>query len=236
MQEDPGASAELVERCLEAYRERQHGIDVFSSSVRDYFLKHPKLRQGTPPPLHSVKHRLKSEASLRDKLRRKCGTVIAEPGELFDRVTDLGGVRLLHLYQAQFREIHGTIRDQVDRKDWVLREDPVAYTWDPESVRFFEELGLKVVQRDTLYTSIHFLVKPRTDSDICCEVQVRTLFEEIWGEIDHTINYPHPTDSLACREQLRVLSRLVGAGSRLGDAIFRAHDEHKANRQQDAKG
>ena len=47
-----------------------------------------------------------------------------------------------------------------------------------------------------------------TDS-ICCEIQVRTLFEEIWGEIDHTINYPHSTESIACKEQLKVLTKLI---------------------------
>lgn len=219
---------DLIDECLRRYRDRFHGIDVFSSSVRDYFLKHPRLREGKPPPLHSVKHRLKSDSSLREKLLRKGAFKIGNPDQLFDHITDLGGVRLLHLYQAQFREIHSTIVDQLEQKDWVLREEPIAYTWDPESSKFFDELGIKVVQRDSLYTSIHFVVMPRPESDICCEIQVRTLFEEVWGEIDHTINYPVPTGSLACREQLRVLSRLVGAGSRLGDAIFRAHEEYVA--------
>jgi len=77
--------------------------------------------------------------------------------------------------------------------------------------------------KESFYTSIHYVVKPRKDSEVSCEIQVRTLFEEIWGEIDHAINYPHPTDSLSCREQIRVLARLVGAGSALADSIFRIH-------------
>jgi ppGpp synthetase/RelA/SpoT-type nucleotidyltranferase len=44
-------------------------------------------------------------------------------------------------------------------------------------------------QKESYYTSIRYLVKPRHD-----EIQVRTLFEEIWGGIDHTIYYPHPFD------------------------------------------
>ena len=79
--------------------------------------------------------------------------------------------------------------------------------------------------KDSYYTSIHYVVKPKSDSNICCEIQVRTLFEEIWGEIDHTINYPSPTDNKACREQLRVLSKLVSTGTRLADSIFRTHME-----------
>jgi ppGpp synthetase/RelA/SpoT-type nucleotidyltranferase len=109
----------------------------------------------------------------------------------------------------------------VDNGDWFLHEQPVAYSWDPESRDFFQDLGLKAEIKDTYYTSIHYVIKPKRDSNICCEVQVRTLFEEIWGEIDHKINYPHPTENRACREQLRVLSKLVSTGTRLADSIFR---------------
>ena len=80
--------------------------------------------------------------------------------------------------------------------------------------------------KESYYTSIHYIVKPNERLDVSCEIQVRTLFEEIWGEIDHILNYPEPTASVACDEQLRVLSRLIGAGSRLGDAIFRSHREY----------
>jgi ppGpp synthetase/RelA/SpoT-type nucleotidyltranferase len=58
---------------------------------------------------------------------------------------------------------------------------------------------------------------------LCCEIQVRTLFEEIWGEVDHQINYPFPSKSIACREQIKVLSKIVGAGSRLLDSLQRVH-------------
>ena len=61
---------------------------------------------------------------------------------------------------------------------------------------------------------------------MCCEIQVRTLFEEIWGEIDHSINYPHRTNSIACVEQIRVLSKLVSTGTRLSDAIFKSYEDH----------
>jgi putative GTP pyrophosphokinase len=65
---------------------------------------------------------------------------------------------------------------------------------------------------------------------VTCEIQVRTLFEEIWGEIDHTLNYPDTTASVACKEQLRVLAKLASTGTRLADAIFTvAEHEHLLN-------
>ncbi|MCX4379221.1 MAG: hypothetical protein OSJ61_24145 [Lachnospiraceae bacterium] len=49
------------------------------------------------------------------------------------------------------------------------------------------------------------------------------------GEIDHTINYPHATNSIACKEQIRVLAKLVSTGTRLADSIFRTYDKYKNN-------
>ena len=110
-----------------------------------------------------------------------------------------------------------------------LYEKPVAYTWDPESAKHFENLDLRTDVRDTYYTSIHYVVRPNNqiENAPCCEIQVRTLFEEIWGEIDHHINYPHPTKIFACKEQLRVLAKLVSTGTRLADSIYNCFDEYK---------
>ena len=145
---------------------------------------------------------------------------------IFTEITDFIGVRVLHLHQEQFIDINKSINDKIKNGDWKFVEEPKAMTWDPESTKFYNELGLKTEIRPTLYTSIHYIVKPNNQNSICCEIQVRTLFEEIWGEIDHTINYPHPTDSIACKEQLRVLAKLVSTGTRLADSIFRTLNDH----------
>lgn len=115
------------------------------------------------------------------------------------------------------------IRRKIEEGDWFFAERPKVYTWDPEAVAFFANFDLDISEKSTSYTSVHYLVRPREDSPMCCEIQVRTLFEEIWGEVDHQINYPKPTDSVACREQIKVLSKIVGAGSRLLDSLRRVH-------------
>jgi len=210
---------------LAAYDETQHDLGIFMDGIRKWFDEHRRLRCPHSSIVHSVKCRLKDRDHLREKVQRKSG----EDGEainsdnIFKKITDLAGVRVLHLYQDQFPDIHAAIRDKIERqKDWVLNEPPKAYTWDPESKTFFEKLGIGVELKESYYTSVHYVVRPRVDSPHCCEIQVRTLFEEIWGEVDHTLNYPITSENLACREQLKVLAKLVGAGSRLVDSIFRS--------------
>jgi len=213
-------SADLA---LAAFEERRHELSIFMKGIEGWFSSHPKLAGGSTPIVHSVKSRIKDSGHLKEKIIRKQADgdpITAE--NLFTRVTDLAGVRVMHLYQEQARVIHNAIIDKVEnQRDWVFNEAPKAYTWDPESQGFFANMGLEVHVKDSFYTSVHYLVRPRADSPHCCEIQVRTLFEEIWGEVDHTLNYPNPTDNVACREQLRVLTKVVGAGSRLVDAIFR---------------
>jgi putative GTP pyrophosphokinase len=214
------------EPCIASYGENKHRLKLFGQTVAAFFDDHPtlKLEQGV---IHSVKWRMKDEGHLRDKLRRKKeeGRELT-PHNLFQEITDLAGVRVLHLHQAQFPLIHSEILKRVKEGDWVLGEDPKAFSWDPESKAFFEGLGLATEIRPTFYTSIHYLVRPNVDSPLCCEIQVRTLFEEIWGEIDHLLNYPHPSQSIACKEQLRTLAKLVGTGTRLVDAIVRSDEEY----------
>lgn len=205
-----------------AYADQKHIFQRFLNGVVDTFSLEPSLNEYGNPIIHSIKSRLKDEAHLQKKLERKSD--IENPiteDNIFDRITDLAGVRVLHLHQDQLEIIHNFIMEHVNKGDWHLNEDPIAYSWDPESQKFFESLNLKVEIKESYYTSIHYVVRPASDERIKCEIQVRTLFEEIWGEIDHTINYPEKSSSQATKEQLRVLSKLVSTGTRLADSIFR---------------
>jgi len=212
------------EETLTRYDSMTHELKIFMDGVLHYLGDHPDLRIGGNQIVHSYKSRLKDREHLRAKLARKRaeGRAIL-PANLFTRVTDLAGVRIIHLFQEHFGQIDRLVRRKVEAGDWVLGERATAYTWDPEAADFFRGFDLEVVQKPTSYTSVHYLVRPRADSPLCCEVQVRTLFEEIWGEVDHQINYPIPTESLACKEQIKVLSKIVGAGSRLLDSLHRVH-------------
>ncbi len=211
-----------VMSAVQEYIKCKHVFQRFLNAVVDSFELEPGLNQYGKPVIHSIKHRLKDEAHLERKLERKSND--EEPitsNNIFERITDLAGVRVLHLHQDQLPEIHNFIMGMVASGDWALNESPVAYSWDPESQKFFESLGITVKIKESYYTSIHYVVKPSNDDRVKCEIQVRTLFEEIWGEIDHTINYPEESLSVATKEQLKVLSKLVSTGSRLADSIFR---------------
>ena len=219
------ASMEVI---IERVQSQLHDIDLFRDYTVRFFETHPDLTQ-SPQIVHSVRSRMKDLQHLREKIQRKSSTEDPiTPANIFERITDIAGVRVLHLYQAQFTQIHRAINQKLDSQDWVLYEKPKAYTWDPESRGFFENQGLNVEVKESLYTSVHYVIKPRKDSPVSCEIQVRTLLEEVWGEIDHLVNYPEPTDNVVCREQIGVLARLVSAGSRLSDSICRVYVDEES--------
>lgn len=220
---------QLVEELLVDYDEKRFSIEQFLQRLVMFFSKNPSLTSGELPIVHSIKYRLKDREHLRKKIIRKWDSKGGiNKSNFYTAITDFAGIRVLHLFPSQFNDIHVEIMKQIKEEEWFLVEKPKAYTWDPETDHFFRSLGLECELKDSFYTSVHYLVSPKKYSDIKCEIQVRTLFEEIWGEIDHNINYPEQCSSIACREQLRVLSKLISTGSRLSEAILKSYEEHES--------
>jgi putative GTP pyrophosphokinase len=206
---------------LDAFKAQRHEFEIFMEGVAALFHKHPAISSGPFPIVHTIKRRIKDYDHLADKIARKRAEGVAiDTTNCFEEITDFAGVRVLHLKEEDFARIKKVIDEKVALKDWCLVETPVAYTWDPEYEQFFIDLGCRCERKESFYTSVHFVVRPRPDAWLSCEIQVRTLFEEIWGEIDHHLNYPIPTSNSGCREQLRVLAKVVGAGSRLVISIY----------------
>lgn len=216
-----------ISKLLTIYDKNRKAFSGFMNNVVDFFKDDNSLLCDKKDNfvIHSVKYRAKDTGHLEEKIKRKIslGRNINEES-FFNEITDFCGVRVLHLRQSSFSIIHRAIQNHVDGQHWHLFEEPKAYTWDPEHKSYFESFGLKPEIKESSYTSVHYVVKPNPESLVTCEIQVRSLFEEIWGEIDHDLNYPRPCDVLACKEQLKVLAKLVGAGTRLVESIYNSLD------------
>ena len=71
------------------------------------------------------------------------------------------------------------------------------------------------------YRSVHYILKYR---GMYLEVQVRTLFEEGWGEIDHHILYPYKKQNPMLTEFSELLNRLAGMGDEMASFYRRLQD------------
>ncbi|AVQ29052.1 MULTISPECIES: RelA/SpoT domain-containing protein [Fusobacterium] len=176
------------------------------------------------PNVHSVRRRVKKPEHLIEKIIRK-GSKYVSRGisvETYkDIVTDLIGIRVLHLFKDDWRGIHDEIM-----KIWEIRETPqinirrgdynVAQLQESIS-----ELNCEIVVRDHGYRSVHYLIGiPVTRHDeILVEIQVRTVFEEAWSEIDHLMRYPYDIDNPIITEYLGIFNRIVGSADEMGTFI-----------------
>lgn len=179
--------------------------------------------------IHSTKSRFKDASHLEDKLLRKLAEA-KEKGKpftisknnLFYKINDLAGFRILHLHTQQIVPIDRELRKVFKEYRFTLFEKPKARTWDDENREFFQAAGIQPIKSPRMYTSVHYVVASNSSTKTTCEIQVRTLAEELWGEVDHIMNYPHESSVLACREQIKVLARVTSSCSRLVDSIFRS--------------
>ena len=86
------------------------------------------------PAVHSTKLRIKNPARILEKIiRKKIENPKSEitPENYRKKITDLVGVRAIHLYKDDWREIHDFVMN-----NWALAEKPIAYhrAGDPQSV------------------------------------------------------------------------------------------------------
>lgn len=222
---------ELIDRLVAHYEVNQED----ASKLLEILTVNITADKALKPYIHSVKARVKDPEHLRDKLERKLTEARAAgrafnitEDNLFVKINDLAGFRILHLNTRQMQHIHQGLLALFERERYVLREKPVASTWDDESRSYFTEIGIKTRKSPSLYTSVHYVINANSLARATCEVQVRTLMEEVWGEVNHSMNYPHALDSVACTEQIKALARLTSGTTRLVDSIFRSYEDHLA--------
>jgi putative GTP pyrophosphokinase len=84
------------------------------------------------------------------------------------------------------------LRTVFDEHQYELIEGPFARTWDDESRAFFDSCGIKTELSPTMYTSVHYVVSSASRKTVTCEIQVRTLMEEVWGRSTMRSTTPTP--------------------------------------------
>ena len=213
------------EEVLQFFEKEEKSYNYFCGRISSLLIDNPDLEKNGMQLVHSVKQRKKSRSSIISKCERKFKNgKLVSPENAAQELEDFFGIRLLHIHFDQVEHINSFLHQKANSGDFFFGEKPIAYTWDPEHENKLKGLGFEVKFKDSYYTSLHYILRVSQESPIRCELQVRTLFEEAWGELDHWMNYPYPTEILALKEQLLVLSRVVTAGSRLAVSINRIYE------------
>lgn len=184
------------------------------------------------PYVHFIKYRVKGAASLKQKLvnkalarRRKGKAPNITAANLFTAIGDLAAVRILHLHTDQIGPMAAAIAAIFNRHAFKVKEGPRAIVWDQDYRELYKGVGIASETRNSMYTSVHYVVRATTKPPILVELQVRTLMDEVWGEVDHRIRYKDPRVKRSCSDQLKVLARMTSGCTRLVDSIFKSSEE-----------
>ena len=119
------------------------------------------------------------------------------------------------LFKGDWAQIHEFVTNTGN-----LGETPIAYlrAGDPESLETaFKSAGCEVQQHPFGYRSIHYQIKSQPAKCVrVAELQVRTIFEEGWSEIDHRVRYPRHSADPYLGALLDIFNRLAGGADEMG--------------------
>ncbi|WP_175631834.1 hypothetical protein [Virgibacillus siamensis] len=176
------------------------------------------------PDVHTVRSRIKDPEHLIEKIIRKI--IVKKEDKDFkitienykELITDLIGIRVLHLYKDQASSI-----DEFIQGTWPLQETATIYYRKGDNVTLDDhkdESKYNLKEHPAGYRSWHYLIKTNlTKVENIAEIQVRTIFEEGWSEVDHQLRYPYDLDNALLKDQLLVLNRVAGSADEMANAI-----------------
>ena len=174
------------------------------------------------PKVHSVKTRVKDAKHLIEKVIRKTPERRSKYGDNFkftvdnykNEITDLLGIRVIHIFKEDWEEIHEFINNMLDVMEIV------ANIREGDNTKEFEAKNIEVCSRLSGYRSVHYLIESYpTNKKLIAEVQVRTIFEEGYGEIDHQLRYSHNDIPEILGQNLMLLNRIAGSSDEMASLI-----------------
>ncbi len=233
----------------ETWRKANVSWDLLTAIAQEHLSRQVELRQTAEmcarilqglPKVHSVRWRVKDVDHLVEKIIRKRAEGGAnnkyleiEVRNYHEIVTDLVGLRALHLFKDDCFDIDAALRESFRL---LPNEDPIAYVREGDAKDLqerFTKAGLIVEPHRAGYRSVHYVVATRPlQRETAAEVQVRTIFEEGWSEIDHQIRYPNLSDDHQVAFFLSILNGHAGSADEMGTFLLRLVASIDLNQQQ----
>ena len=155
---------EMVQLYDSAIREVRTKLEVLDNEFRVRYARNP---------IHHIDSRLKSPASIMEKLRRKGFPQTVEAAE--SNLTDIAGIRIVCNYLEDIYHIRRLLLHQRDVE--LVRERD--YIKNPKESGY---RSLHLVIRIPVFLSSHTELVP-------VEVQIRTIAMDFWASLEHQLRY-----------------------------------------------
>ena len=197
---------ELMQLYEGAIREVRTKLEVLDAEFRVRYDRNP---------IHHIDARLKTPASIAEKLKRKGLPPTLEMAEA--ELTDIAGVRIVCNYLEDIYRIAEFLTRQSD-VELVRRRD---YIQEPKESGY---RSLHLVVRIPVFLSSHTELVP-------VEVQIRTIAMDFWATLEHQLRYK--SDQEATRQLRRRLKQCADDSARLDREMQDIYTELNAGRGPD---
>lgn len=178
-------------------------LDAYDDNVRLYqsFLEEiehqiKSILQASGFVVNAVTARLKSRESLSEKLKRK-----PEKYSKLSDITDIVGIRIITYFSEDVDRISDIVENEFD----IDRVNSIDKRESMEPDRFG-------------YCSVHYVVKMSKQrlalrecarfQDLKCEIQIRSVLQHAWAEIEHDLGYK--SEITIPKDLRRDFSRIAG--------------------------
>lgn len=212
--ERSGMEWELLEKIGVDHENHKPELTIIASKL-EKFLKGEAIKREAP--VHSIRSRVKDPEHLVEKICRKSGGLQIKKymdisvENYRDIIHDLIGIRILTVSKEEWESVHDMLvdlfpKEAPDSKPYMA-ELPIAYVRYGDRDVFKDKIHTENTHLG--YRSQHYIVM---FEGVYCEIQVRTLAEEAFGEFDHRVKYPY-------RQNNRFLKRYSSSVSQLLDSV-----------------
>jgi putative GTP pyrophosphokinase len=165
-----------------------------------------------------VKGRVKSFEALYRKLLTRCQNgIIDKP---FDVITDIIGIRIVVPFLEDLENV-----EKLLKKHFMIEE--TEYKSRELSIREFgyDSIHIQIKLPDEIANKI------RNSRDMKIEIQLRTILQDAWAEVEHELIYKTSIDKV--EDTIRRKMIAVNATLSLGDTIFQEIREYQRKRYRD---
>ncbi len=182
-----------IEKILGEFDRSKSAYDAFVRKV-EHLVTELIVNSGYNP--HTITYRTKERASLQEKLQKEDSNY-----KSLDDVTDIAGVRVTTYFH-----------DDVDRIAEILAKEfeiLPEYSVDKRTALDPDQFG---------YLSLHYVVRLsparrvlpeyRRFEKLRCEIQIRSILQHAWAEIEHDLGYKAKVE--VPKDTRRQFSRLAG--------------------------
>lgn len=162
-------------------------------------------------PVYMTKYRIKNPKSIFLKTKRKKITDL-------EKITDYAGSRVLCLFEQDIYDTHHYIIKTLSENSFNLVLFRI-YNWtDDDNVtkkliindleKNLPDIPIKNEKKKSGYKSIHYLCTHVVgEQKYYIEIQLRTLLQDVWGELEHALSYKKGNIHPHIRKSFILLSR-----------------------------